>query len=457
MRHTDMREPGEIRKQALEDGVLSIVYKCGDGRITMNLPAILPATAGDMKRIISFMDLSARPVFYAEILRDFIAARVDDLKAQRGLLDPEYKKAEISKINAEMKRYISNAAALVKQYDVSEVTDDAAQIKMKAATVYAIRSGKNGRPVIDVFTGWTFEKAGYTFSVYKDGDGRAARYRILFYGLQVAEADSKKGVPAEVTPRTLEILQNAGEKLEKVKATYEKLMIEGGFMKAPETEQPAADPEKTEERAENILKGEKDMEMTFEKDSLTADGKTFPCEYSVAADSGAVLVFAITGEKADGRKEKQRFRIDADSPHFAAAMKAAKQAGAVKAEKKAATKKAAPVKKAAKPAPKVKTEDPAPAPEPVKPAAPEARGPVKEKDFIGKEITGRGWRILFDGEAARTRVIFEGTPEPAAKQAVEDARFFWSPNMQSFNKKLTFKAYRAATKLADVLNEIYAA
>lgn len=363
MRHTETREPGEIRRQALENGVLAIVYKCGDGKITMNLSAILPATAGDMKKIISFVDLSARPAFYAEVIHEYIRARVDRLKKERAGINPE--KKEYARITKEIKKYIRNAAMLSKLYGLPEVSDD--------------------------------------------------------------EEEQR-------------------------------------------TEQPAADPEK--ERAGIILKGEKNM-MKFKKDSITVNGKTFPCEYSVT-ESGAILVFAIVGEKADGRKEKQRIRIEEGNPHFAAAMKAAKQAGAVKATKKAAAKKAEPapeVKTETAAAPEAKTEEPAPVlepvkaeepagdPEPVKAAADpkQARGPVKEKDFIGKEITGNGWRILFDAEKERTRVIFDNTPEPAAKQAIEEARFFWSPNMGSFNKKLTFKAYRAAVKLADVLNEIYAA
>lgn len=83
-----------------------------------------------------------------------------------------------------------------------------------------------------------------------------------------------------------------------------------------------------------------------------------------------------------------------------------------------------------------------------------ARGPVPAKDFIGTEITGRGWRILFDGEENRTRVIFEKCPTKEVRQIVKDAGFYWAPNMGSWNKKLTFKAYRAAVALAGELNNV---
>lgn len=83
-----------------------------------------------------------------------------------------------------------------------------------------------------------------------------------------------------------------------------------------------------------------------------------------------------------------------------------------------------------------------------------ARGPVPEKDFIGTEITGRGWRILFDGEENRTRVIFEKCPTKEVRQIVKDAGFYWAPSMGSWNKKLTFKAYRAALELAKALQDV---
>ncbi|NLV58652.1 MAG: hypothetical protein GXY67_07760 [Clostridiales bacterium] len=78
----------------------------------------------------------------------------------------------------------------------------------------------------------------------------------------------------------------------------------------------------------------------------------------------------------------------------------------------------------------------------------QARGPVPDKNFVGKEIAGNGWKILFDAAQERTRVIFEGEPTKAALVTVEKAGFYWSTVMQSFNKKLTFKAYRAAQALA---------
>ena len=81
---------------------------------------------------------------------------------------------------------------------------------------------------------------------------------------------------------------------------------------------------------------------------------------------------------------------------------------------------------------------------------------IPEKTFIGQSIVGKGWKILFDGNAERTRIIFDAEPVKAAVTALADAKFYYSPTMGSYNKKLTFKAYRAAVKVSETLSAIYA-
>lgn len=96
---------------------------------------------------------------------------------------------------------------------------------------------------------------------------------------------------------------------------------------------------------------------------------------------------------------------------------------------------------------------------PVTPAADPkaARAAAPEKTFAGTEIAGNGWKILFDADQQRTRIIFAADPIPAAKKVLDAAGFFWSGRMQSWNKKLTFRAYRAAQFVAQELNAIYSA
>lgn len=77
-----------------------------------------------------------------------------------------------------------------------------------------------------------------------------------------------------------------------------------------------------------------------------------------------------------------------------------------------------------------------------------------EKPWVGTKIKGRGWKIMFDGNQGRTRVVFTRKPSEAARKAVDAAGFFWSPVMKSWNKKLTFKAFRAAQALSVQLRTI---
>ena len=80
-----------------------------------------------------------------------------------------------------------------------------------------------------------------------------------------------------------------------------------------------------------------------------------------------------------------------------------------------------------------------------------------QKDFAGTEISGNGWRILFDTETERTRIIFSGTVKSEAIELMEKEKFFFSGKMKSYNKRLTMKAYRAAQRVAAELEKIYAA
>ena len=85
----------------------------------------------------------------------------------------------------------------------------------------------------------------------------------------------------------------------------------------------------------------------------------------------------------------------------------------------------------------------------IKPAAPDPKG----AELLA---AGRGWRFILDAQQKRTRLIFDAAPTQKALRLIEEARFFWSPNMGSFNKKLTLKARRAALALADELERIVA-
>ena len=93
------------------------------------------------------------------------------------------------------------------------------------------------------------------------------------------------------------------------------------------------------------------------------------------------------------------------------------------------------------------------APAPVQDAPAPVDAPAG-KAWIGTAIQGKGWSIAFDAAAGRTRVQVEGTPTDAQRSAIEQAGFYWSAQLNSWNKKLTCKAYRAAQALASTLNAL---
>ena len=192
----------------------------------------------------------------------------------------------------------------------------------------------------------------------------------------------------------------------------------------------------------------------FTNDTITCAGRTFPVKFSVTP-SGSVMVF-VTMPDSD---KPARVRFTPKDEAYPAALAAAKGelSGAYEqpetpAEEPAPVE-AAPVEEPAKEHPEIISSPVEAAP--VEPEQPTPRA-IPEKTFIGETITGKGWRILFDGEAQRTRVCFDAAPTDAARAAVEKAGFYFSAALNSYNKKLTFKAHRAAVALSGELAALYA-
>ena len=168
-------------------------------------------------------------------------------------------------------------------------------------------------------------------------------------------------------------------------------------------------------------------------------------EYSITS-TGSVLMFVVIGEKENGRPEKQRVTFAPDHPDYNAVLSAAIRYGCKRPENILST---VPAKEEVATVPEEKNG----AEESRNPKA--ACGPVPEKTFVGQSLQGKGWKIYFDGTANRTRVIFSVDPSKKAIKAVENAGFYYSSKMNSWNKKLTFKAYRAAQELAKELTKAY--
>lgn len=235
----------------------------------------------------------------------------------------------------------------------------------------------------------------------------------------------------------------------------------------------------------------------FAPNSVTVNGQTFPASYSLAR-GGDVYVFTALRAAADAPEMPVRVHISADMPMHAEAVAAAQAAK----DKPSAQDKPAPVQAAPAPVDKPAPAKKASAPAKAKPAAEDKSAPAKrshkskgirrpdvpaqpvqdkpsapakkpapvqaapapvqdkpaaaptDKPWIGTTITGKGWNIAFDQQAGRTRVLFQAQPTDAQKAAIENAGFYWSAQLNSWNKKLTCKAYRAAQALAVALNAL---
>lgn len=222
---------------------------------------------------------------------------------------------------------------------------------------------------------------------------------------------------------------------------------------------------------------------SFGPTTMTVNGRTFGASYSVAR-GGDVYVFTGVQAAPGAQRIPVRMHITQDMPMHADALAAAKLAAETETHKADPTPAEAPkaakpatvqdAPKAQAPAPVQADAKPAKAPKAAKPApvqeAPKAQAPAPVQDaaqavckpaadaaqavckaWIGSTITGKGWRIVFDGDAQRTRVIFDAKPTAAQAAAVDAARFYYSPSMGSYNKHLTCKAYKAAQALAQTL------
>jgi hypothetical protein len=210
-------------------------------------------------------------------------------------------------------------------------------------------------------------------------------------------------------------------------------------------------------------------DATFAPDSLTIGGTTYPAQYSVTT-TGTVFAFLTVQE--DGKPADLRIKITPSDAVYADALAAAQtqkrpetvsadesaaqpepitQPEPVQATEPAAPEIVGPVQ--ATPAPDAQeTAQPEPVPETT--TAQPAQSSAPEKHFIGQTIQGTGWRIIFDGDAGRTRVIVQDNAPDAVREAVQAAGFYWSKNLESYNKKLTFRAYRAAQALAQQLRAL---
>lgn len=551
--------------------ILDFSYNYGKGRIKINLESLLPCNAADMNRLIDFLRLAA-DMEPAESTYDYIAKKVESLQAVR---EQETEKTaagrkNICTINADIKKYINNASALAKCFGFDPITDQAATIKMHSAPVYAFQHERGKGATIKEYAGYSFEKAGYVFDVYKAGKGM---YSILMHGtgLQVANCSNRNSAPAEITTELIELFKKNAHKIETYKKQFEKVYANcfgsDQETESAKTEQAAKHTETREQESRNVEQkaaadpdrtgaesgklgnaNEQAAEQTFDKEKRPIDGPRAETEKSAIANytsespaagrpetgnqetekserkepetmtkeyaitpAGIVTVF-IDGNPAEtirpgaaGYLEllamANKERRENNKPEFTIyeygmrlrgfAPACQPMDGFIYRRDDAGTgRKYHDIIAYSRPLTDQEISgyelDPIPAetgsaktnqePERRENISNETEraenisneqdhaenisdqagndqkraGNVPEKTFIGETITGGNWKILFDPETQRTRVFLDNGSEKQ-KNAITAAGFWWSGAMNSYNKKLTFKAYRAAKALAETL------
>lgn len=181
----------------------------------------------------------------------------------------------------------------------------------------------------------------------------------------------------------------------------------------------------------------------FTPDTVIIDGVTFPAGYSIPPHGdGSVFVFITV----PSREKPVRATIRPEDPRHAAALAAAQGYTASTSEPAQEEPQEQPQEQPAEPVQDDQSQE-EPAPD-----AKQARGPVPDKSWIGTSIQGNGWKIEFCPVFDRTRLIFDKVPTKEARELVKAAGFAWSPKLGSWNKRLTWKAYRAAQQLAAALS-----
>lgn len=193
--------------------------------------------------------------------------------------------------------------------------------------------------------------------------------------------------------------------------------------------------------------------FTFTVDSLTVNGHKFPAEYIPGKD-GRVTIF-VTLDETDADKDAV-ITVAADDPRYADVMAAINPDAAptvadepeTPVEAVEPTQEEEPKAAAVEAAQDTDADAAKQTSENVQRNPKEARGPIPEKPFINTRIDGIGYSIFFNGEAKRTQIRFTSDANNRMIEAAVSAGFYYSPLTNTYNKKLTFRAYRAAVALA---------
>ena len=196
------------KPEAVKPVEINYTTNAGRGTIKMDMARVFPATAHDIKTIIDTLWMSADPYEIAGTICDYIKSVVADLQEVRP--DEAYT-ADDKKYNAKItgfiKRYIANLDKIAGAFGLETVADEKAQAQTMKKCEVVCYECHNGQQVALSYSGYSFEKAGYTFQVTKKKYKNLYTVIVPCLGLSCAEYNGTlKEAPEHITENIINML-----------------------------------------------------------------------------------------------------------------------------------------------------------------------------------------------------------------------------------------------------------
>ena len=212
----------------MENNILSIPFKA-NSYLKIDLENFIPCTQANFKKVLDTIDMSDIRDNLVSQLYDYLLTKLEECKDRVYI----YVNNKHVKAADRVKKLVALKDLLVKRYSITEKPDAEKKEelpKLKRAIVYAFMKDRT----IECFPGFTFEKSGYTFTVYKRSNGY---YAACLYGVLIdGYCKSRNEAVKSVSDKIIDLLNNDPEKTAYFKRNFETAMIEAGYMTETETE-----------------------------------------------------------------------------------------------------------------------------------------------------------------------------------------------------------------------------
>lgn len=208
----------------MERNILEITYNQGRGNFTVNLDRLMPCTQKQFKMILDMVDMSNDPAALVNHLNNYFCDQMEEKTMK------EFCYINRIKLESYQKKMDALKDILISRYDIEndQESEKMEKTRCKRAVVNALHH-ENGEKVIKQFPGYTFEKAGYHFTVHKDDRGY---FLVCLYGIQVWNREKSKAAAVNsITDEIISKIDKIGaENLNSVKSDYINAMLKAGYM-----------------------------------------------------------------------------------------------------------------------------------------------------------------------------------------------------------------------------------